>query len=202
MTNQQKAAGRFETTTAANNHSSAFLPFGARPTSVKINRLTLHPAWPDTWHVANKDATEFDSSNTHSGQTAQRGFFTSVYPGAPSMVALGGEASGLAGGCVCRSVNPIQCRHPRLTASRGLTATHGAHMPSKISPKQSPKNALKAVSKPDVITLTPDELLIIRTYRATNENGQDFFNRVLPSWPKNYPRRVSTPFRLIVGGVK
>lgn len=70
------------------------------------------------------------------------------------------------------------------------------------TPKKSPKKTLKAVSKPDVITLTPDELLIIRAYRATNENGQSFFQRVLPSWPKNYPRRVSTPLRLIVGGVE
>ena len=77
--------------------------------------------------VANKDATGFDDSKTHSGQTAQRGFFTSVYPGTPSMAGLGGDAFGHAGGLVCRSSNPIQFRHPHLTVRRGLTAIQGGH---------------------------------------------------------------------------
>jgi hypothetical protein len=89
-------------------------------------RLTTNRRPVYSRYVANKNATEFDSSNTHSGQTAQCGFFTSVHSGAPSMVALDGDAFGRAGGCVYRSVNPAQCRHPRLTAGRGLTATHGA----------------------------------------------------------------------------
>lgn len=55
------------------------------------NRLTHRRVWVDTQNVANKNATEFSSSNTHSGQTAQRGFFTSVHSGAPSMAALDGD---------------------------------------------------------------------------------------------------------------
>lgn len=75
--------------------------------------------------VAEKDATGIDSPNTHSGHTAQCGFFTSVDSWRPFNGGLGGEAARLAGGCVCRSVNPIQFRHPHLTVRGGLNATHG-----------------------------------------------------------------------------
>lgn len=78
--------------------------------------------------VTEKEVTEFDSSNTHSGQTAQRGFFTSVYPWHSFNGGLGGDTFGYAGGCVCRSVNPAQFRHPRSIARGGLTAiTGGSH---------------------------------------------------------------------------
>lgn len=88
-------------------------------------RLTHLPIERDTRHVANKDAIRFGDLNTHSGQTAQRGFFTSVHSGAPSMAALDGDTFGYAGGCVYRFANPVQCRHPRLATRGGLTATHG-----------------------------------------------------------------------------
>ena len=91
-------------------------------------RLTRSRHRPDTDSVANKDAIRFGDLNTHSGQTAQRGFFTSVHSGAPSMAALDGDTFGYVGGCVYRFANPAQCRHPRLATRRGLTATHGARM--------------------------------------------------------------------------
>ena len=77
--------------------------------------------------VANKDATGFGSPNTHSGQTAQRGFFTSVHLWFAFNGGLGGDAFVHAGGCVCRSSNPIQFRHHHLEVMGGLTATHRGH---------------------------------------------------------------------------
>ena len=77
--------------------------------------------------VANKDATEFGSSKIQGGQTAQRGFFTSVNPWFAFNGGLGGDAFGHAGGLVCRSSNPIQFRHPHLEVRSGLTAIQGGH---------------------------------------------------------------------------
>ena len=90
-------------------------------------RLTAAGCLNYSHHVANKDATEFGSSKIQGGHTAQCGFFTSVDPSAPSMVVLGGDALGHAGGLVCRSSNLIQHRHPHLEVRRGLTAIQGGH---------------------------------------------------------------------------
>jgi hypothetical protein len=76
--------------------------------------------------VANKDATGFSSSNTKSGHTAKRGFFTSVQLWHSFNGGLGGDTFGYAGGFWYRSANPVQFRHPHLAVRRGLTATKGA----------------------------------------------------------------------------
>ena len=92
-----------------------------------MNTLTTGGCLNYSHVVAKKEATGFDDSKTHSGQTAQRGFFTSVNPWFAFNGGLGGDAFGHAGGCVCRFVNPIQFRHPHLTMGGGLTATHRGH---------------------------------------------------------------------------
>lgn len=75
--------------------------------------------------VTEKEVTGFGDLNTHSGQAAQCGFFTSVYPWHAFNGGLGGDTFGYAGGCVCRFANLIQFRHPHLAMRGGLTATHG-----------------------------------------------------------------------------
>jgi hypothetical protein len=77
--------------------------------------------------VAKKEATGFGDSTTHSGHTAQSGFFTSVQPWHSFNGGLGGDTFGYAGGCVCRFANPIQFRLPHLAMRGGLTAHTGGH---------------------------------------------------------------------------
>lgn len=77
--------------------------------------------------VAKKEATGFGDLNTHSGHTAQSGFFTSVQPWHSFNGGLGGDTLGYAGGCVCRFANLIQFRLPHLAMRGGLTAHTGGH---------------------------------------------------------------------------
>ena len=94
--------------------------------------LLLKPSYAGS--VAKKEATGFGDSNTHSGHTAQRGFFTSVDLQCPFNGGLGGDTFGYAGGCVCRFANPAQFRLPHLAMSGGVHAHTGGHMPSNLSP--------------------------------------------------------------------
>lgn len=77
--------------------------------------------------VAEKEATGFGDSNTHSGHTAQRGFFTSVQTWHSFNGGLGGDTFGYAGGCVCRFANLVQFRLPHLAMRGGSTAHTGGH---------------------------------------------------------------------------
>lgn len=77
--------------------------------------------------VTKKEVTGFGDLNTHSGQTAQRGFFTSVYSWHSFNGGLGGNTFGYVGGCVYRFANLIQFRHPYFVIRGGLTATQGDH---------------------------------------------------------------------------
>lgn len=76
-------------------------------------------------HVTDKEVTGIDSPNTQGEQAAMRLFFCSCMPLRAFNGGLGGEAFGLAGCLVYRSVNPIQFRHPHSTVGGGLSATKG-----------------------------------------------------------------------------
>lgn len=89
------------------------------------NDLTVRPVLINTQNVPEKEGNGFGDLNTYSGQTAQCGFFTSVYPWHSFNGGLGGDTFGYAGGCRCRFANPVQFRHHHLAMMGGLTATYG-----------------------------------------------------------------------------
>ncbi len=93
----------------------------------EARNLTVQRKVGYSQRVTEKEVTGFGDLNTHSGHTAQRGFFTSVYSWHSFNGGLGGDTSGYAGGCVYRFANLIQFRHPYLAIRGGLTATHGGN---------------------------------------------------------------------------
>lgn len=74
------------------------------------------------------------TARKHMANEPHRGFFFRLFmPSCAFNGGLGGGAVRLAGCRVCRSVNPVQLRHPQLTVEAAVhpQRTHGGIMPSK-----------------------------------------------------------------------
>jgi hypothetical protein len=101
--------------------------------------------------VPEKEGNGFDSPNYTGRRAAPCGyFFVCIASVRLQWAAMAGSLRA-AGFRVYRSVNPAICRPPRLTASGGVTTTHGGHMPSstRTSAQSHGSNAPVASQKPE-----------------------------------------------------
>jgi Rha family phage regulatory protein len=111
---------------------------------------------------------------------------------------------------VCRSINPIICRSPRLIAGRGLPHTkeytmhhHAGSTPAhshSVITKRSARKAKALLPVAAALVLTKDEIHLVENYRKMNDRLRETTISVCDLWAKNNPRRIAPSLRLVVGG--
>lgn len=144
-------------------------------------------------YVPDKEGNGFDSSTTQKRTDRALRFF---YVRMPSCALYErrwrGSRKARWLSFVCRSVNPVICRSPRLTAGRGLPHTKDALMAIDTrTPKQ-----------PQQFTLNPDEVRFLLAYRNMDDRHRNECLIIAEGCAVDNPRVRKSVLRLVVGGVK
>lgn len=64
-------------------------------------------------------------------------------------------------------------------------------------PERKQLQAAPLAPQPDI---TPDELIVLAAYRATDDKGRDFTRKIALSQARMWPRRAAPSLQLIAGG--
>ena len=161
------------------------------------------------YQVPDKEGNGFEIPTTQKRITAPCGFFTCVCLRVPFYERRWwGSLRARWLSFVCRYLNLVICRSPRLRSGRGLP--HTKEFPCTITPAARPPipalslpNATKRNrTQPNAILhqLTKAEVHLVELYRKMDDDTRSCTISVCSAWVGDSPRKIVPALHLVVGG--